>query len=286
MTELHAPTVWKLSLASPGYQIAPVLEDRTFATLDEVSLHLPNGAYTTFRTYAYTRALRLEDHFTRLNESAQRAFAPVRVNPDEVRACIRAILHQLDARDYRVRVTLDLEREQGTIYVAIEPLHVPSPEEYTHGVNVISKVMHRKNPKAKLSGFIKDAHQIRKQLPADVNETLMLRGDGMILEGLSSNFFGIQSGILHTSKEGVLPGITQAVLLNICKEAEIKVRFEGVFLSNVSTLDEAFITSASRAVLPVVQIDRTQIGTGHPGHTTRRLMALFQERIEQEIQEI
>lgn len=286
MTELLAPTIWKLSPTPPGYQISPFFEDHTFATLDEASLQLPGGAYTTFRTYSNTRALRLEDHFNRLNESAQRASAHVRINPDEVRACIRAILHQLEARDYRFRLTLDLEREPGSIYLAAEPLHVPSPEEYAQGVKVISRIMHRKNPKAKLSGFIKDAHQIRKQLPPGINETLMVRGDGMILEGLSSNFFGIQSSILHTSKEGVLPGITQAVLLDICREAEIKVRNEGVFLSNISTLEEAFITSASRAVLPVVQIDQTQIGTGHPGETTRRLMALFQERIEQESHEI
>ena len=286
MSVLQAPTTWKLTPAPTGYQISAFFADQAFSTLDEVSLHLPNGAYTTFRTYAHTQAFRLEDHFNRMNDSAQRSSNPIRIHPDEVRASIRTVLNPLDMRDVRIRLTLDLEQEPGCIYLTEEPLHTPSPEEYTQGVKLISKVMHRENPKAKLTEFIKDAQNIRQQLPAGINEAVMVRGDGMILEGLTSNFFGIRSGLLITSKEGILEGITRAVLLDICRELEIKINYDGIFLSNISDLDETFITSSSRAVLPVVQIDQTKIGTGQPGEITSQLMAQFRERILQEIEEI
>jgi branched-chain amino acid aminotransferase len=286
MTDMRNPSTWRLTPTTSGYQTQPIFEDQTFSSLDEVSLHLPNGAYTTFRTYFHTKALRLDEHFDRLNESAQRVFTPIRIDPDEVRASTRAILDQLVVGDYRIRLTLALEQEPGCVYFSAEQLHTPSQDEYTQGVKVITRVMHRMNPKAKLTGFIKDAHQIRQQLPPGLNEVLMVREDGMVLEGLSSNFFGIGAGLLLTSKEGVLAGITRAVLLDVSRELEIGVNFDGVFLSNISVLDEAFITSASRAVLPVVQIEQTKIGTGQPGQITRQLIARFQERIELEVQEI
>lgn len=286
LIDMQNPSTWKLTPATSGYRIQPFFEDQPYSSLDEVSLHLPNGVYTTFRTYFHSKALRLGEHLNRLNESAQRDSRSIRIDPDEVRASIRAILERLAVGDYRIRLTLDLVQEPGWIYLSADQLHTPSQDEYTQGVKMITRVMHRENPKAKLTGFIRDAHQIRQQLPTGINEVLMVRGDGMVLEGLSSNFFGIRAGLLLTSGEGVLAGITRAVLLDVSRESGIGINFDGIFLSNISELDEGFITSASRAVLPVVQIDQTRIGTGQPGPITRQLMAQFQERIELEIQKI
>lgn len=280
------PKTWKLTPGPLAYQITPIFENLVFSTLDDISLELPSGAYTTFRTYQHTRALRLEDHLTRLNESAQQALTPIRINPDAVRLALHQVLSQLEARDYRFRLTLDLEKEKGSLYVSAEPLQVPSEEDYQRGVKVISRVMQRENPRAKLTGFIKNAVQIRTVLTDGVNEVLMLRGDGLILEGLSSNFFGVINNSLYTSGQGVLAGITRAILFDICRDASIQIHTEGIYLSNIYELDEAFITSASRAVLPVSQIDRVRMGTGQPGLITKELMALFKERIELETQEI
>lgn len=283
---LQYPLTWKLIPQPSGYQIVSAFEGRVFSSLDEISLALPFGAYTTFRTYQHSRALRLEDHFNRLNESAQRALTPIRINPDEVRDALRSVLQRLEDRDYRFRLTLDLELAPGEIYISIEPLLPPPLEAYQLGVKVISKLMQRENPKAKLTGFIKDAYQIRTILPEGVNEALMVRGDGLILEGLSSNFFGIRDGHVYTSEQGVLAGITRSVVLEICKEVSIPIHTEGVYLSNAYDLDEAFISSASRGILPVIQIDLVKIGSGRPGPITHELMELFQGRVELDTQEI
>jgi branched-subunit amino acid aminotransferase/4-amino-4-deoxychorismate lyase len=158
--------------------------------------------------------------------------------------------------------------------------------DYDDGVKVLTRTMHRENAKAKLTGFIHTAAELRQGLPANVNEILMIDADDCILEGLSSNFFGVLKGVLWTANEGVLNGITRQIVLEIAGRLGIPVHFACLPLCEIPNLQECFITSASRAVLPVVQIERTVIGTGKPGEITRRLLAGFQDWIQQEAAEV
>jgi branched-chain amino acid aminotransferase len=155
--------------------------------------------------------------------------------------------------------------------------------------------MHRDNPRAKLTQFIATAAAYRAQLEAGVNEMLMIGEDGSILEGLSSNFFGVVGGVLRSANEGVLNGITRSVVLDLAKAAGIPVELRGVRYQDWPTLDECFITSASRGVLPVIQIDehviaplrgRRSAGPGQPGPITRRLVQEFTAWVQKELDEI
>lgn len=114
----------------------------------------------------------------------------------------------------------------------------------------------------------------------------MLDTDGNILEGLSSNFFGIQNNTLITAEEGVLKGITRSQVLRCAERAGIQVIKKPVNVRDIPLLTEAFITSASRGVLPVVQIETIWIGNGKPGQVTRAIGNLFNQMIEGEIEVI
>ena len=102
----------------------------------------------------------------------------------------------------------------------------------------------------------------------------MVAEDRTILEGLSSNFFAVRKGILHTEDERVLPGITRELVLELGRG--LLPRATGsVRLDQVAELSEAFLTSVSRGVLPVVRIDETTIGDGRPGPVTQELARRF-----------
>jgi branched-chain amino acid aminotransferase len=254
-------------------------------SLDEACRNLPDGAYTTLRTYKGRKALRLEDHFNRLEDSARQAGVQIELDRVRLRQALRQLIgHNSPGGDCRIRVVLDLEAAPGDLYLVREPLKVPHPEAYQTGVAAITTTLHRDNPAAKLTAFIQHASGV--SLPPGVNEALMVDPAGSILEGLSSNFYVLLEGKLWTAGEGVLAGITRRLVLEEAQAAGIDVHFEAPAVEAIPRLLEAFITSTSRAVLPVVSIDSQQVGSGQVGPVTRRLLALYQARIERELEEI
>jgi branched-chain amino acid aminotransferase len=277
---------WKLILQHSQFSLEDVTDEYPGSSLDEISSLLPQGAYTTFRTYFHNRILRFNDHLQRLTDSAIRANTPVSIDRDHFHAGLREILLRNPYPDSRLRVTLDLEKEPGVFYISLEQLHTPPESVYRNGGKVLTLLMQRENAKAKLTGFIQTAAKYRTNMPPDINEILMLDDHGYILEGLSSNFFGIVQGSLSTADEGVLNGITRSMVILIAGSQGYPVKYASISVNELSNLDECFITSASRGVLPIVQVDKVCIGNGRPGQMTRRLMDGFNQWIENEVQEL
>jgi branched-chain amino acid aminotransferase len=260
------------------------------ASVDETTRRLPPGGYTTFRTYGSTQALRLDDHFERLEEAARLVGRPLALDRERVRQDLRRILRHILSRNpssqARVRVVVDLEDQPGTLYYLVEALRIPSSEEYERGVDVVTRRMQRENPLAKLTRFVETADSVRQQLPPGTNEALMVGSAGTLLEGLSSNFFAVHDGVVRTAGEGVLPGITRSLVIETIGELGIPLRMEAVHLQDLDRLQEAFLTSASRAVLPVRSIDGLPVGSGRPGAVTRKILARYTQRLETELETI
>ena len=278
--------VWKIIPLIHGVSVHRISPEFSTTSLDEMSKILPGGAYTTLRTYNRTKVMRIEYHFLRLVESARRAKSSIHPQVSVLRPGLKQILNENGYSESRVRITLDLENEPGVFYVTLEELRTPPERAYLEGVRVISHTMQRDNPKAKLTKFLMTASKFRAKLPAEVNEMLMVDQNGTILEGLSSNFFGLLSGAMWTVEEGVLPGITRSAVLEIAKNNGIPVHLKGIQTSQLAALDECFITSASRGVLPVVKVDNVTIGSGKPGSVSQDLIEWFDLWVEKNVEEI
>jgi len=254
--------------------------------LDKTTLQLPQGVYTTFRTYESNKALHFPQHLDRLEESARLAGHSVRLKRRLVRQAIRLAIQPYQNRDCRVRLVVDLSKNTGDIYVLIELLHAIPEEAYRLGVKAIFSDSHRNNPMKKGTEFIAVADMARSTFPPDVNEALMVSERGEILEGLSSNFYAVKDGTIYTASDHILNGITRSLVLEEAHQANIPVIFEGIQRNAISQIQEAFITSASRGVLPVVSIGEQKIGVGEPGSITRRLYVLYNRRIALETRTI
>jgi branched-subunit amino acid aminotransferase/4-amino-4-deoxychorismate lyase len=146
--------------------------------------------------------------------------------------------------------------------------------------------MQRENPKAKQTAFIETAAQVRRDIPSGVNEALMIGSDGRLLEGLSSNIFVVMDGVVWTAEEGVLSGITREVVLECIRIERIPLQLVGIRIEELERAQEVFITSASRAVLPVTIIDEKPVGDGRPGAVTMALQKAYRERVESELEEL
>lgn len=101
--------------------------------------------------------------------------------------------------------------------------------------------------------------------------------DGAVTEGTSNNAYIVKGDTIVTRHLGteILHGITRAAVLRFAREAQMKVEERSFTIEEAQDADEAFITSASMFVMPVVEIDGTAVGTGTPGSVAGRLREIY-----------
>ncbi len=103
--------------------------------------------------------------------------------------------------------------------------------------------------------------------------------DGAVTEGTSNNAYIIKDGriITRALSNDILHGITRAAVLRFAREAQMQVEERNFTLEEARAADEAFVTSASTFVMPVVEIDGATLGAGVPGPMALRLREIYIE---------
>lgn len=103
--------------------------------------------------------------------------------------------------------------------------------------------------------------------------------DGTVTEGTSNNAYIVRGNRIITRQlsSDILHGITRAAVLRFAAEAQMEIEERPFTIAEAKAADEAFITSASAFVMPVVEIDGSAIGSGAPGHVAARLREIYLE---------
>ncbi len=102
--------------------------------------------------------------------------------------------------------------------------------------------------------------------------------DGYVTEGAASNIFAVIDGILITPPKSheILPGITRDVILEIAEENNIPYSEDIISLDALKTAGEIWLTSSTREIIPIVQLDNEIIANGKPGPIWQTMNQLFQ----------
>ena len=103
--------------------------------------------------------------------------------------------------------------------------------------------------------------------------------DGYVTEGTSNNAYIVKDGLIITRalSNNILHGITRAAVLRFADEAQMKIEERNFTIEEAQQADEAFITSASAFVTPVVELDGQKISSGAPGSVVPRLREIYLE---------
>ena len=248
------------------------------SSLDVITRQLPDGYYSTFRTYAgCTRVIGLSAHLRRLPN----------VDASSLRRNLIHLLELYRPGEARIRV---LETKRGQFYIAIEPLKLLSPAVYEQGVQVETTALHRTDPRIKSTAFISASEEERKHLAqSEIFEALLTR-NGKILEGMTSNLFyflrSAQGEILHTAQRDILLGVTRQTVIRVARSRGVEVKYQPLKVDQLPAVKEAFITSSSRGIVPVIKIDEVTIGEGSPGKLTKMLMAAYERDVLQRAENI
>ena len=244
------------------------------SSLDEITRRLPDGYFSTFRTYGGgRRVLGLTGHLRRLYDPVPTP----QVDEPFLRRQLSALLEPYRPKEARVRVIMSRE---GKVYIALESIKALPREIYEKGVRAETTALQREHPRLKSTSFISRSDAERKHIAQEgIFEALLVK-DGKILEGMTSNFFYVGQvanlPYLGTAGEEVLLGITRETVIEIAHQEGLEVRYQPLSLNHIEKAQEAFITSSSRGIVPIVKIDAVTIGQGRPGPITQRLIAAYE----------
>ena len=114
---------------------------------------------------------------------------------------------------------------------------------------------------------------------AGADDAWMSDADGNVTEGSNNNAYIVRGNTIITRQlsNAILHGITRKAVLRFAAEAKMDVQERSFSIAEAQGADEAFITSASSFVMPVVEIDLVKIGTGKPGPVAARLREIYLE---------
>jgi len=249
------------------------------ASPDELTRHLPTGFYTTFRTLAGgTKVLGLRAHLDRLYQPAAVQGIQPAVSRAELKRALARLVQRNAPGESRVRLILSASDSLGAVYAILEPFQPLASDIYQNGVHVISLPLERATPRLKSTTFIERSQSARQLVHGNTFEVLLMRA-GRILEGMTSNFFYVKDGKLGTARKDILLGVTRRTVLRVARGSGLDIVYRSLKREQVPALDEAFITSSSRGIVPVVQIDDVTVGEGRPGSVTKKLSIAYDEYV-------
>jgi branched-chain amino acid aminotransferase len=251
-------------------------------TLDEMTRDLSQGFYTTFSTLSNgTKVLGLHAHLQRLYVPAMERGLTPSVHEPVLRSRIAEIAKLNLPKESRIR--LILTKEDGAVYAGVQPFEPLSTSIYENGVKVISAKLTRQAPRVKDTGFISSSIDQRKQVNKDTFEILLTK-NGKILEGMTSNFYAVKGKTLVTAQNEILLGVTRHVILGLARGQGMSIDYRAPKVNE--KFDEAFLTSSSRGVVPIVSIDNQLVGQGKVGKWTKMLSKAYQAYVQERSEKI
>jgi branched-chain amino acid aminotransferase len=193
-----------------------------------------------------------------------------------VRRWLRRLVREGGFGEVRFRISIDADQPE-VIHISMERFQ-PVPQSLREeGVQCALMNVRRPHPEAKTLGWMHRRDDT--PIPPGAYEGLLISPTGEILEGYTSNFYAVLDGTLRTAEAGVLHGISRYVVLQVA-EPRMPVRLDPILVADLSRTEEAFLTSSTRGIIPIVSIDGRAIGTGKVGPRTRQLTLAYSEWVE------
>ncbi|MCG8617422.1 MAG: aminotransferase class IV [Desulfobacterales bacterium] len=159
----------------------------------------------------------------------------------------------------------------GILMVMATPKYELPEWWYTDGAKVITVDMERFIPTSKSTNYLSAVFAQQKAHAEGGIEAIYKDRENRILEGTTTNIFCIKGDTLITPPDGILPGITRGVVLDLLKDS-YDIQLRHIQQDELSEMDEIFITASNKEVVPIIQINDLTIGDGRPGERTKAVL--------------
>ncbi|HUL11622.1 MAG TPA: D-amino acid aminotransferase [Methylococcaceae bacterium] len=241
-----------------------------------------DGVYEVIPVYG-GRPFRLEEHLERLNNSLR----GIRMESPLTTEEWKPILARLICGDQDQSIYLQVTRGAApkrdhafpegaapTVFVMCSPI-APIPAEGVRAITLDDIRWQWCHIKA----ITLLANVLLRQLAVDRGcaEAILVR-EGFAVEGAASNLFAVVDGVLLTPPKGhaILPGITRDLVLELALTNDIPAAERDITLEELQRAGEVWLTSSTREILPVIELDGQPVGVGKPGPIWRQMNAIYQ----------
>jgi branched-chain amino acid aminotransferase len=259
------------------------------------------GVYETLRTYNGQPFL-FDRHMRRMRKSAGMVALDVPLTDAQIDSRFRETMQAAGlgetGREAYIRIlitrgvgelTYDLAAcPSPSIVIIVKPNVEPPLAAFEQGVKASLVPIVRNhpgsvNPLIKSNNLLNNALAMQEAFRRGGFEGIMRNYKGELAECTQSNLFIVKNGAALTPPidAGLLPGITREFLFEVGQDAGIPVREAVLRDEDLFGADEAFLTSTTREVLPIVKIDDRQVGAGTPGPITRALLDGYRKKAQE-----
>jgi D-alanine transaminase len=248
-----------------------------------------DGVYEVIPVYS-RRAFRLAEHLQRLRHS----LGEIKLTNPHSDAEWTDIIQQLIAGNAPEDQYLYLHITRGvakrdhafpnppvapTVFVMSYPLNTPPAELLQNGISAITAPDNRwLRCDIKAISLLPNVLLRQMAIDAGCAETIMIRDNEFMTEGAASNIFVVKNGtLLAPPKDNLmLPGITYDVILELAAANDIAHQVRKILVGEVFDADELLLTSSTKEVLAITQLDGKPVGSGKPGTMFAKLHQLYQ----------
>ena len=263
------------------------IEQATVSVLDRGFI-FGDGVYELVPVYSRV-PFRLEEHLARL----ERSLGETRIRNPYSRAQWRAHIYALiDAQPFEdqgiyFQVTRGVAKRdhafpanmEPTVFMMSNPLVNPQPAQVEKGASAVSAQDYRWL-RCDIKSISLIGNCLLRQISAEAGgaETILFR-EGKLTEASASNVFIVKRGVIQSPPKSnlILPGITYDVVVELARANGLPLEFKDIPEADVRAADELWVSSSSKEVLAIVELDGKRIGDGRPGPVFRRMFQLYQE---------
>ncbi len=258
--------------------------DHARVHVTDLALLRAYGVFDFFRLVNLT-PLFIDDHIDRFFNSAQTLRLTCPLGKAQLKTLILKLISINSIKNSGIRMVLTGgESHNGyaigspTLFVINEPIN-PLPEShFEKGIKLISYNFRRDLPEVKSINYLVGIYNMPKIQEAGATD-LLFYWNNKISESTRSNFFIVdQNDKIITAKKGILKGISRQHVLEVAKQ-KFTVEERDLFVQELTTAKEAFITGTTKKVMPVYQVDDLIIGDGSRGKVTLELQKMFDQYI-------
>jgi len=264
-------------------------ESEAKISLKDIAILRGYGVFEFLRTYN-SKPFLLKEHFTRLRKSAKNLNLQLPISQKELFKQIKKLLLKNKFKESAIKLVLtggqiidsrgmEYDKNSPTFFILVDKLQELPKSFYQKGVKLITYEHLREIPGAKTINYI-TAIKLQNLCKRKKAFDILYTQNGFLLETTTSNFFIFKKDKLLTPKKNILIGLTRNFVIKLAED-KFEVEEKDIALKELEKAEEAFLTSTTKEILPVVKIDNKIIGNGKVGKKTRYLMDLFQRHTKE-----
>ena len=248
-----------------------------------------DGVYEVIPVFG-SKPLREEEHLQRLGNSLQRVGLDNPYSHGEWHELFQTVLEQNPGEDRAIYLQVtrghhmirDLsisENQPLTVFIMVMPVNTIDIDIIEKGLAAVTVDDFRWHAcDIKSISLIANVMLRQKATEANVDDAILVR-DGFATEGTASNLFIVKDDVMVTPPKSnlLLPGITRDLVVELAEKNNIRCEVREISEQELNSADEVWLTSSTREIAPIVELNGSPVGDGKAGECWRKMINLYQQ---------